>query len=163
MFLLVYFLNVLMLWTFLIDPVVLSDRVQISITCFLALVAFNFVVAEALPRISHSTYLTHFFAVNYFAFALCALESGTVFLVDKYIAPPEGYDTAKILDWTMLGVFAMFQTAVMIVFLLLSRGTIRLSAERPAHGQGMAVAAAVAAAPDSPAEKKSDSDLDVLE
>ena len=60
--------------------------------------AFNFVVAEALPRINHSTYLTHFFVINYGTIALCAIESGIVFMVDKYIPAPDGYNTAKILD-----------------------------------------------------------------
>ena len=59
-FAMVYFLNILSWWQFLIHLDTLNDRLQICITCFVALVAFNFVVVEALPRISHSTYLTHF-------------------------------------------------------------------------------------------------------
>ncbi len=119
-FVLVYFLNILMWWLFLIDPNTLNDRLQICITCFLALVAFNFVVAEALPRINHSTYLTHFFAMNYAVIALCAVESGISFLMDKYLAPPDNFVTAKILDWVVMGLIAVFQTIVIIVFGLLA-------------------------------------------
>lgn len=102
-FLMVYFLNVLTWWLFLIDPNTLNDRLQICITAFLALVAFNFVVAETLPKINHSTHLTHFFSINYGVIALGALESGISFLVDKYL-PEDNFITAKILDWTVMGV-----------------------------------------------------------
>ncbi len=89
-------------WLFLIDPNTLNDRLQICITAFLALVAFNFVIAETLPKINHSTYLTHFFGVNYGAISLAALESGISFLIDKYL-PENGFNTAKILDWSTMG------------------------------------------------------------
>jgi hypothetical protein len=132
-FLLVYFLNALMWWTFFIDPNTLNDRLQICITCFLALVAFNFVVAETLPRINHSTHITHFFLLNYATIALCAIESGVVFMLDKHIAAPNGYNTAKIIDWTLMGVYAVLQTALTVLCFLIARGAVRLKQELPEH------------------------------
>ena len=102
-FLMVYFLNVLTWWLFLIDPNTLNDRLQICITAFLALVAFNFVVAETLPKINHSTHLTHYFAINYGVITLGAIESGVSFLVDKYLSQ-DNFITAKIIDWTTMGI-----------------------------------------------------------
>lgn len=72
-FFIIFLLGCLSWWTYLIDPEVLNDRLQICITVFLALVGVNFVVAESLPRISHSTYLTSFFLLNYFFITLGAV------------------------------------------------------------------------------------------
>lgn len=121
-FVLVYLLNVLCWWLFLIDPNTLNDRLQICITAFLALVAFNFVVAENLPKINHSTYLTHFFVLNYGFIVLCAVESGVSFLIDKYL-PESNFITAKIVDWTVMGIgnewgWEEFILFVLIVFFL---------------------------------------------
>lgn len=114
--LVVFLLNLLSSCLFIIDPEVLNDRLQICITCFLALVAVNFVVAESLPKINHITYLTLYFLINYVQITLGAIESTIVFLIDRY-----GTDAklaAKIVDWTVLGVFVTFQVALFLLFVL---------------------------------------------
>lgn len=119
-FLSVFFLEVIFWWTFIINPDTLNDRLGLCITCYLALVAFNFVVAETLPKISHTTYLSIFFLINYAVIGLCAVESGISFLIDRYL-PVDGFNTAKIIDWTFMGCIAVAQSAVMIFFMVLAR------------------------------------------
>ena len=93
-FSIIFLLSVLSWWMYLIEPDVLNDRLQISITVFLALVAVNFVVVESLPRISHKTYLTTYFLLNYVSVTVGAIESGISYLVDKYA---QNNEAAKIL------------------------------------------------------------------
>lgn len=109
----------LFLWQFLIDPNTLNDRLQIAITCFLALVAFNFVVVESLPKISHSTPLTTFFNLNYALISFGAVESGVSFLVDRYV--DGGFDIAKIIDWSCMGVLFAVDAVTLIVLLRMGR------------------------------------------
>lgn len=149
-FVLVYLLSILNWWVLLIDPEVLNDRLQICITCFLALVAFNFVIAESLPRISHSTYISQYFLLNYAMIALIAVESAVVFLVGRYATggamtnnssmsggppgvyfSPDAFNTAKIIDWTVLGVAATFQTLVLLFYVSLAFGYFK---KRPSRG-----------------------------
>lgn len=116
-FLIIFLLAMLSLWLFLIEPDVLNDRLQICITVFLALVAVNFVVVESLPKISHTTFLSFFFILNYVSVCFAAIESGVSYLVDQYAGSNEG---AKILDWTVMGVYFVFHLSLFVIFLVLS-------------------------------------------
>lgn len=138
---LIYLLNLLMWVLLLIDPEVLNDRLQICITCFLALVAFNFIVAETLPKISHATLISKYFLLSYAMIAVLALESGVVFLVGRYATdgavangtatPPgvyffaDAFNTAKIIDWTVMGISAVVQTICLLFYGLLCYGYFR--------------------------------------
>lgn len=116
----VLLLMLLFIWQFLINPDTLNDRLQIAITCFLALVAFNFVVNETLPKVSHSTPLTRFFVLNYGLIALGAVESGIAFLVDVYLLQ-DGFQVAKILDWASMGSIALLLSLVMFRFVIMGK------------------------------------------
>lgn len=100
-FVVIFLLSIISWSTFLIAPDVLNDRLQISLTVFLALVAVNFVVAESLPRISHHTTLSKFFLFNYVSVAVGAVESGISFLINDIGG---SFRAAKIVDWTFMGI-----------------------------------------------------------
>lgn len=107
----VYFLDILFWWTFILDSDALADRLNIIIACFLAMVAFAFVIAETLPKISHSTYLSRFFFYNYIFAALGATESAFVyFLNDNHP------DVAFIVDLIMLCSLVIIQTSLLLFY-----------------------------------------------
>jgi hypothetical protein len=129
-FLIVFLISVVNWGAFLLEPVQLDQRVIIIISCFLTLVALNFVVAALLPRINISTYLTAYFVLGYSIYALSAVESGVSYLifqnypivveanataVDRASLESYPFRVAKILDWSMLGLLVVVQTGLMII------------------------------------------------
>jgi hypothetical protein len=139
-FVIVYLISVLSWFQFLLEPRILDQRLVILITCFLTLIAINFVVSESVPRVNHFTVLTVYFMLAYASYAVAAIEAAISFIIFSYVPEPDtptaapGVDTlapeglasyafrsAKILDWTMMGVFAFFQTLLLLVFVIRAR------------------------------------------
>jgi len=79
----------------------LNDRFQITLTLFLSQIAFNFVVAESLPKVSYTTKLDQYFLVNYIFLCLSALENVVTFLVAKY----NSEDIALYIDYAFIAFF----------------------------------------------------------
>jgi len=96
----VFLLDVILWGLFVIDPAALNDRVQVAMAYYLAMVAFQFVVAETLPKINHSTPISNYFSVHYVIIMLASIESVAVYLLDKNDGP------AGTVDWVALGVVA---------------------------------------------------------
>jgi len=104
----------IMSWAiFIIPPDILNDRLQVSITLFLALVAFNFVISEIIPKISYSTKLSQYFIANYTFLMLNGMESVVSFLIFKYYA----LSAALYLDWAAIAVFAITSSLYSLVFI----------------------------------------------
>jgi hypothetical protein len=51
---------------FCIDVADLADRMSIILTLLLTAVAFKFVIADSLPKLSYSTYIDYFLLMNFF-------------------------------------------------------------------------------------------------
>jgi len=88
-----------------------DSRSSITITLFLAAVAFNFIVVGVTPRISHSTYLSRYFFSTYAVIVAEVVESVIASLIQK--SNPEA---AQIFDWVCLAVFIMATVAYSLAF-----------------------------------------------
>lgn len=117
-FISVTLLNVLVWGMFFIDPAALNDRVQVAITYFLALVAFQFVVGESLPKINHRTHLSTFFSINYGIIALGSIENVISYLVWK----ADGGDSTQsdLLDRWFFGVVALCHVVLSSYYFVLA-------------------------------------------
>ena len=60
---------------FWIHPEDLSSQVGVGVTCLLAVIAFQFAQASALPAVAYLTFADRVYAVCYFAIALALIES----------------------------------------------------------------------------------------
>jgi hypothetical protein len=110
-----------------VPPYVLNDRLQISITLFLAQVAFNFVIAEQLPKISYGTYLTMYFLLCYSMIGVGAIENVISYLVNRYHPDcnmgdkQEACSLALKLDFATLGIVASLHTIITLIYIYLGR------------------------------------------
>ena len=100
---------------FFVDPSSIDSRVSITITLFLAAVAFNFIVADITPKISHSTYLSEFF---FFTYAIILMMEVVENVIVSLIQKNAGDNAASIFDWVCLCVFAVFNFGYMMVFVI---------------------------------------------
>jgi hypothetical protein len=116
----VFLLNVLTWGMLLIEPSAIADRLSIAMTYFLALVAYQFVVNENLPKINHSTYLTFFFSANYAVVCLATLESYLVYLLDKYW-PNNGIISSATIDGVCVAAVIAAHVLLMGCYIWLSR------------------------------------------
>ena len=100
----------------------LSTRVSISVTMFLALVAFQFVVMESLPKTSERTRVDRFFVASYlFAAFVLVVSIMLVFL-----------ELPAIVNWICLGLYVLCN--VWEIVYLLRQGKNRGSkAWKPGH------------------------------
>ncbi|KJE93806.1 hypothetical protein CAOG_04549 [Capsaspora owczarzaki ATCC 30864] len=97
------FLIQIMNWSiFVLDPDQLDARIGIAVTLFLAAVAFNFVLASTLPRISYNTRLDWYILIAYVYIVVALVESCIVFLIAKYHTESDAWDIAKNIDWAFL-------------------------------------------------------------
>eukprot|EP01114_Cavostelium_apophysatum_P014106 TRINITY_DN3571_c0_g1_i2.p1 TRINITY_DN3571_c0_g1~~TRINITY_DN3571_c0_g1_i2.p1 ORF type:complete len:406 (-),score=69.54 TRINITY_DN3571_c0_g1_i2:43-1260(-) len=93
----------------------LNDRTAISITLFLAAVAFNFVVVGVVPRISHHTYLSSYFFATYGIIVAEVVANVVSFLLWKYY----GEHTAQVFDWATLIAFALLSFVCSMIFVII--------------------------------------------
>jgi hypothetical protein len=120
---LLFILSVISWAQYIVPPYILNDRLQISITLFLAQVAFNFVVVEQLPKISYGTYLSVYFIMCYALLGVGAVVNVISFLVNRYscelgdqqVACP----TALTIDLAFLGLVAAIHIIVTIVYIIM--------------------------------------------
>ena len=109
------------------------DTAQISITLFLAQVAFNFVIAEQLPKISYGTYLTMYFIICYALLGVGAIENVITYLVNRYHPDcakgdaQEACDLALRIDFGALGIVASLHVLLTLAYMYL--GLRRLTGE----------------------------------
>jgi len=98
---------------FFCPPANVDSRCGITITLFLAAVAFNFIVVGVTPRISHSTYLSRYFFSTYAIIVAEVVENVIVSIIEK------SSDTAaQIFDWVCLVVFVVLTVAYSIAFIV---------------------------------------------
>lgn len=72
--------------SFFIDPIELSDRLQVTLTLLLTLVALKFSIAEYLPTTSYITYLDKYVMASFVFVTLVALQNVVVFwLLDEIV------------------------------------------------------------------------------
>lgn len=129
---LLFILSVISWAMYIVPPYVLNDRLQISITLFLAQVAFNFVVVEQLPKISYGTYLSVYFIMCYALLGVGAVENVVSYLVNRYYCEQgdaqTACETALKLDLGALGVVAGIHLIVTGVYIMM--GLRRKKGER---------------------------------
>jgi hypothetical protein len=102
---------------FFLDPLLLDSRLSIGVTLFLAAVAFNFVISEEIPRVSHSTHVSKYFLVTYTSLMLSIVENVIAFILATHVST----ESAKIVDWVFLAVYGAVVVTYSIV--LVSIGT----------------------------------------
>jgi hypothetical protein len=104
---------------FFLDPLALDSRLSIGVTLFLAAVAFNFVIAEEIPRVSHSTHVSKYFLVTYTSLMLSIVENVIAFI----LANNASTDSAKILDWVFLAAYGAVVVTYSVVLVII--GTLK--------------------------------------
>jgi hypothetical protein len=121
---------------FFLDPLALDSRLSIGVTLFLAAVsrasfsvkfhffnskqvAFNFVIAEEIPRVSHSTHVSKYFLVTYTSLMLSIVENVIAFI----LANNASMDSAKILDWVFLAAYGAVVVTYSVVLVII--GTLK--------------------------------------
>jgi hypothetical protein len=109
---LVFMISVMEWGVFFVDTSALDSRLSIGVTLFLAAVAFNFVIAEEIPKVSHSTYISRYFFVTYLCIMLSIVEN----VIASIIATHVGQDEANILDWVFLAANGATTVIFTIVF-----------------------------------------------
>jgi len=95
----------------------IDSRVSITITLFLATVAFNFVVVGVIPKISHGTHLATFFGLSYLTQMLETIQS----VISGLIQASYGSDTSFVFDYASLIVFATITSSYTIFYAIFSR------------------------------------------
>jgi hypothetical protein len=78
-------------------------------------VAFNFVIAEEIPKVSHSTYISRYFFVTYLCIMLSIVEN----VIASIIATHVGQNEANILDWVFLAANGATTVIFTIVFAII--------------------------------------------
>ncbi len=67
---------------FWINPKELESRITTSIVCFLALVAYNFVIDNEIPKLGYLTYMDWIIMISYI---FCALPTAISISLYRYI------------------------------------------------------------------------------
>jgi hypothetical protein len=110
-------LIVIMCWTvFLIPPQQFSDRLSIIVTLFLSAVAFNFVGASAIPRISYMTQFDLYVIWSYVLIVLVVVESSISFLYFTYAGDRGMFKWANPVDGISIFLFPLATLAFNVVF-----------------------------------------------
>jgi len=91
----------------------LPERTGITVTLFLAAIAFNFVVGGSLPRISYNTKLDTYLIVSYLIIAVTLLQNVIAYWIDKHLG--EGY--SFVFDLLSLLAFSSFFSYFSYTFL----------------------------------------------
>eukprot|EP00742_Colponemidia_sp_Colp-10_P009600 GILJ01010485.1.p1 GENE.GILJ01010485.1~~GILJ01010485.1.p1 ORF type:complete len:407 (+),score=61.00 GILJ01010485.1:43-1221(+) len=113
----VLILLVVMSWSvFFMDPTDLSGRTGITVTLFLAAVAFNFVVGSALPKVSYSTSLDWYLLVSYVFIFLSLIENIVIYRIHKLY----GQEEAEYADYLMLIAFPVVYAAYTLLWVVLA-------------------------------------------
>lgn len=94
--------NLLCGLTFLIPAEMIDARLAIALTLFLALVAFQFVVTDALPKSAQQTHVDRFFVASYSFSSFVVMAS-----IVLYILPYEP-KVIQSIDWVLLGIYLLF-------------------------------------------------------
>jgi len=92
----------------------ISGRIGITVTLFLAEVAFNFVLSSSLPKISYNTSLDEYLIVSYIYIFFSLVESVVIFLLQEYLPQPI---IAKYVDWACVCFFFVSYSLYNIYFL----------------------------------------------
>jgi hypothetical protein len=109
---LIMMLQIMGLSIFFVSGSSIDSRASISITLFLAAVAFQFIVSGITPRISHSTYLSEFFFFTYGIIVLEVVESVASGLIFKYGSE----NSSGIFDWVCLAIFTFLNCLYCFIF-----------------------------------------------
>jgi len=128
--LLVFLLN-MMSWTVFTLGDAASDRINMNITLFLALVALNFVVVGFIPKVSYSTTLSNYFVVSYALLTLGTLQHVAIYFINGYHCTPDGDPnfptippaiprcwTALYFDWAVICIYSLTTTLFTIIFVI---------------------------------------------
>lgn len=78
-------------------------------------VAFNFVISEEIPKVSHSTHVSKYFLVTYTSLMLSIVENVVAFV----LANDASMEAAKILDWTFLAVYGAIVVTYSLVLVII--------------------------------------------
>jgi hypothetical protein len=99
-----------------VSPDDLAGRLELTITLLLAAIAFAFVTAEYLPKVSYSNYMSEFFMMVYIFMGLEVVESVVANLIVRFKGKGDVSKAyaAIILDWTSIAVLG----AAHLIYLL---------------------------------------------
>mmetsp|Transcript_30782 Transcript_30782/g.49797 ORF Transcript_30782/g.49797 Transcript_30782/m.49797 type:complete len:373 (-) Transcript_30782:206-1324(-) len=112
--LLVVALMIIMSWfSFSTDPASLSDRLNLTITLFLATVTFRLLLAQQLPKLSYLTRADQFVTLSFILLFIQGVESLAVFHVQKR----GGGDLASAIDmWSSVCFPLLYALASALIF-----------------------------------------------
>jgi len=102
--------------SFLLDPTNPGPRVSISITLFLTAVAFAFVIADSLPKISYRTRLDTFVTFQYLFIFISYLENIILYNISTYSTDTTA--TPRQIDGSLLIVFFFACISSFVWFLI---------------------------------------------
>lgn len=105
------------------DPVNISNRLELAFTLFLAAVAFNFVIAEYLPKVSYSNYMTEFFMTIYVLMGIEVVETVAANLIVRFKGDGDTKKApfALTLDWITIGVLLGLQLLYLLRIMYLAK------------------------------------------
>eukprot|EP01113_Clastostelium_recurvatum_P022501 TRINITY_DN2687_c0_g1_i6.p1 TRINITY_DN2687_c0_g1~~TRINITY_DN2687_c0_g1_i6.p1 ORF type:complete len:271 (+),score=48.24 TRINITY_DN2687_c0_g1_i6:473-1285(+) len=111
---------VLMSWTvFLLPQESFQDSLQISMTLFLAAIAFNFVLMESLPKVSYNTFLDKYILMCYTYIFLSVVQQCVMYCITF-----DDPGTFKLINFLCLAVFGGSFIVLTIVFGIVGSHTV---------------------------------------
>jgi len=121
----IYCLNILSWGIYAIPLSDFPDRLNMFVTLFLALVAFAFVLADNMPKVSHSTPLTNYLTFNYLIISFSALES---FLFSFFHNSfPDHADFITLIEFFIISAIILIDTLTFVRFYFLSKNVDKLT------------------------------------
>lgn len=106
----IFCLNILSWGIFGIPICEFGDRLNLCVTLFLALVAFAFVLAEHMPKVSHATPLTNYLTLNYLIISVTAMESFIVFILTNLF--PDAADEIRNVEYIFVFAIIAIETTL---------------------------------------------------
>ena len=97
-----------------IDPLEVGDRIGISTTLALTVIAFNFCVNDALPRISYMTYMDTYLTFMFVSVVFTVFENVAVYRIAQQ---PNGTAVAEIVDLGSFGLAVLATVASTVCFM----------------------------------------------
>ncbi len=112
--LLMVFLSWAVFW---IDPVDLSNQVQIAVTTILTVIAFAFAISATMPRVPYMTFIDAFFLACYIFVFIAVVELMTVHTAHRRHGPDASLRIRRVSRWLVPAAYATTIAILVIDFL----------------------------------------------
>jgi hypothetical protein len=123
----VYLLVNLSFTSFIIEPLELADRLDVTLTLLLTLVALKFVIVQYLPTTSYVTYLDKYVLCSFVFVTMVAIQNVIIYwLISDVVKEDQHRDRiASITDMTTGCILAGVWNVLHIVMCIILKGNIR--------------------------------------